>query len=393
MLPQANSTVIETGSTEVSWMTASESWLMLGEVAMATMGIVGTQMFASIASMNGIRSMTHEMLTPPFLLWLASMAAIAFKQALVTEIVAMSYGQTRATMIPTVVSNQNRIDEAITEATNVFGQNSGLIAYLNGEYAEYTVQNASLGMTYGDVITGMTLPTPIPPPPPLGNLLGTAGQAAGSLGDAASQLGQVGQGVSQEAAQVASQVAGNGSSAMGGMDQFASLAQAPAQIAGQLPQAVSAPGQLVGQLAGQLGNFTNMFNGGSTGNAFAPALASHNGGLPLGSHFGSGTGAGVGTGGGSGSMGGAGTLSAASRGGGGGNLSRSAVLTGITSPTDTQAAPNSTGGRGGMAPPIGIHPNQGETRKKREHTVLTAANSGDTGGNREARGSDRELFS
>lgn len=395
MLPQANSTVIETGSAEPTWMTASESWMMLGDSALMTMGITGAQMFASIASIQGIRSMTHEALTPPFLTWLASMAGIAYKQAIITELVAMSYTQTRATMIPTAVSNQNRIDEAIAEATNFFGVNSPLIAQLNADYAEFTVQNATLGTTYGDVITTATLPTPIPPPPPLGSLAQTAGQAANSLGDAAGQAAQAAQGASQEAAQAASQVSGQGSSAAGGMDQMASMFSTPAQMVGQIPQTLSQAGQGLNpsQLSGVLGQFSSLFNGGSTGGSFSPtpSLAAQSGVLPLGGGHGSGAGGMTGAGG---AMGGSGMLQRSTSGGGNAGNGRP-VLTGIAPPAESGTVTNASGGaRGGMMPPPGGGSHQGSRTSRREPVVRLSAVHGSGDGNRTgAKAPERELFS
>ena len=261
--PEMNAGVLETGSTAATWAAASAAWLGLAEAALATMGITGGQMAASIASISGLRSATHEAATPPFLAWLGTMAGIAFKQAAVTATVAESYGVARTTMIPSFQSINNRVREAAAEATNFFGQNTPLIAALNAEYAAYTMQNATIGTTYGQVITAATLPVPIPPPPPLSNAAKAFADAGSAMGQAGQLVSQAsGQGVSQSASQAASNVsqgANSATSPMGAMSQMSSMFSSPLQALqsagggasnplGSLQQLLSAPMQMFGEI-------------------------------------------------------------------------------------------------------------------------------------------------
>lgn len=390
--PELNSGVIETGSTQATWMAASAAWMGLAEAAMTAMAITGTQMVASTTSMSGIRSMTHEAATPPFLSWLAAMAGIAFKQSAVAGVVAESYTMTRSSMIPSVQSITNRLNEHAAEATNIFGQNTPLIGELNAEYGEYTAQNATLGSTYGEVITAATLPTPIPPPPPLGNLARAAGEAASSMSDAASQLGQSGQGLSQAASQVSSK----GTSGMGEMS---SMFQAPlqaAQSAGQsfssVPQSFSQLLQAPSQMFGSFSSMGGLLGGGSTGDSFSPALAGATGGLPLGGGSGLHGGAGLGMGGGGGLGGG---LSNLAKSGESGSSSRSSVLSGIQPVQEKTVTTTSGGGgtpRGGMMPHAGQHAGS-SSKSRREESVLSATPAAAvTACRREAQGNERELF-
>lgn len=394
--PELNSGVIETGSTQATWMAASAAWMGLAEAAMTAMAITGTQMVASTTSMSGIRSMTHEAATPPFLSWLAAMAGIAFKQSAVAGVVAESYTMTRSSMIPSVQSITNRLNEHAAEATNIFGQNTPLIGELNAEYGEYTAQNATLGSTYGEVITAATLPTPIPPPPPLGNLARAAGEAASSMSDAASQLGQSGQGLSQAASQTASQVSSKGTSGMGEMS---SMFQAPlqaAQSAGQsfssVPQSFSQLLQAPSQMFGSFSSMGGLLGGGSTGDSFSPALAGATGGLPLGGGSGLHGGAGLGMGGGGGLGGG---LSNLAKSGESGSSSRSSVLSGIQPVQEKTVTTTSGGGgtpRGGMMPHAGQHAGS-SSKSRREESVLSATPAAAvTACRREAQGNERELF-
>lgn len=413
--PEMNAGVIETGSTGATWAAASAAWLGLADATLATMAITGGQMAASIASISGVRSAAHQAATPPFLTWLGTMAGIAFKQAAVTATVAESYGMARTTMIPSIQSINNRVREAAAEASNFFGQNTPLIAALNAEYAAYTMQNATIGTTYGEVVTAATLPVPIPPPPPLSN----AAQAAADAGDALGQAGQLvsqasGQGVSQSASQAASAV-GQGSGAAnpaGMMSQMSSMMSAPMQAlqsAGgsnplsSLQQLLSAPMSMFGQ-SGGLGN---LLGGGTTGDAFSPTLTGAAGGLPLGgAGLGAGGGAGLGAGGagagagagglGGGGMGGVGGLGslAAKNETSSGSVRTAPVLSGVTSPgllNERVATTTTTGGGMPMSP--GAAAGAGSGDRGRRDVVLSAAPAAVPSLRREASGSERDLFS
>jgi PPE-repeat protein len=296
---------------------------------------------------------------------------------------------TRTTMIPSVQSINNRVREAAAEASNFFGQNTPLIAALNAEYAGYTMLNATLGTTYGQVISAATLPIPIPPPPPLGNAAKAAGEAGSAIAEAGQVAGRVGSQSLTQATQASSQVSqGTGATnPMGAMTQLGQLVQGPmsalqplTQAPMQLMQQVLGP---VTQLFGQASGMGNMFGGGSTGDAFSPLLAGGGGGLPLG---GAGLTGGAGAGGGLGAGGGAGGIGA---GGGGGGLGAGGlgtlsaksenatitrggtVLSGVTSPGVTGDRVTTAGGGGGM--PMG-HGGQGSGGDRvRRDAVMTSS--------------------
>ena len=411
--PEMNAGVIETGSTGATWSAASAAWLGLADATLATMAITGGQMAASISSISGARSSMHEAATPPFLVWLGTMAGIAFKQAAVTATVAESYGMTRTTMIPSMQSINNRVREAAAEASNFFGQNTPLIAALNAEYAAYTMQNATIGTTYGEVITAATLPVPIPPPPPLSSAAKAAADAGSAMGQAGQLVSQAsGEGVSQSASQAASAVSqGSGAANPAGMmSQMSSMFSAPMQAlqsAGggmsnplsSLQQLLSAPMQMFGQ-AGGLGD---LLGGGTTGDAFSPTLTGAGGGLPLGgAGLGAGGGAGLGGGAGAGAgglggggMGGVGGLGglAAKNETGGGSVRTAPVLSGVTSPglLNERVATTTTGGGMPMSP--GAAAGAGSGDRGRRDVVLSAAPAAVPSLRREASGSERDLFS
>lgn len=396
-LPEMNAGVIETGSTSATWVSASASWAGLMAATLATMGAAGAQMAASLESISGIRSMVQAAATPPFLSWLAAMAGIAFKQAAVTAVVAESYGMTRSAMIPSMVSITNRIEEAAAEASNFFGQNTPLIAALNVQYAEYTVQNATLGNTYGDVITAATMPVPIPPAPPLSDAATTAAQAGDALGQAGQTLSTAAGGqLTQGASKAAAAVGNGGTSDM--MSSMGPLLQAPLQAAQSAGQSLSSAPQSLGQLLnapsqlfGSFSGLGDLLGGGSTAGSFAPTSLSGGGGLPLSGAHGAGAALGGGGGLGAGGLGGL-----APKMGEGSVGSRNTVLSGISTPVVQERA-NTAGpvARGGM--PMG-HPagagSSGSRDRRDTSTLITVHTPRETMPlRRAATDSERELFS
>ena len=418
--PEMNAVVLETGTTGATWAAASAAWLGLAEATLAAMGITGTQMAASIASISGMRSAMHEAATPPFLTWLGTMAGIAFKQAAVTATVAESYGMARTTMIPSIQSINNRVREAAAEASNFFGQNTPLIVALNAEYASYTVMNAATGTTYGQVITAATIPVPIPPPPPLANAAQAVSDAGSAMAQAGQLVAQAGDGsLSQSAAQAASQVGqgGGATNSAGMMGQMSQLFQAPMQAMQSLGSGGGNPMQMFQQLLGpaqqlfgqfgQVGGLGDMLGGGSTGDAFSPMLTGAEGGLPLGGSglgggggLGGGAGAGAGGGlggglggGGLGGVGGLGTLASKSDGAVG--IRNSPVLSGVTSPgLVNERVAGTTGGSGmPMSPGAGAHGAAGGDRTRRESVVLSSSPAYVESPRGPASGANRDLFS
>jgi PPE-repeat protein len=393
--PEMNAGVLETGSSAATWMAASAAWMGLASATMATIGITGGQMAASLESISGVRSAVQTAATPPYLAWLTTLAGIAFKQAAITAVVAESYGMARTTMIPSEQSINNRVREMAAEATNFFGQNTPLIGELNAEYGEYTIQNATIGNTYGEVITAATLPVPIPPPPPLSNAAQAAADSSEALAHGAQMASRAGSGeLTQGASKAASSVGSGGSS------ELSSMLSAPMQALQSAGQSLSSAPQSFGQLLqapsqlfGSASGLGDLLGGGSTANSFSPALAGA-GGLPLGG-AGLHSGAGSGLGGVGGLGGGLSNALAARPGSSTSSNSRTSVLSGIsTSPVQEKlAGATTTAGPGGAMGPgaAGLGAGSGG-RSRRSDAVMVAYPDDDGSPRRGAQDTERDLF-
>lgn len=395
--PEMNASVLETGSTSMTWAAASTAWLGLAAATMATATITGAQMAQTLTTMSGVRSMLHNAATPPFLAWLGTMAGIAFKQAAICAVVAESYGMARSSMIPSVQAINNRVAEAAAEASNFFGQNTPLIGELNAEYGVYTTNNASIGSTYGEVIGAATLPVPIPPPPPLANTAKAAADAGQAANQAGQMVAQTGQGLSQTASQATSQ-ASPGAGAGDMMGQMGQMFQAPMQamqsLSGSNPmqslsQLMSAPMSMFGSSS----SMGSLLGGGPTGPSFSPLTTGTNGGLPLGSN-------GPGLGGPGGGLGGGlgGPASNLTRMGANnaGSSDRATVLSGVSTAVQERlggvtATPMGSGGMPMGGTGAGAQSGQGRRASEATAAVLNYGPREESL-RRRADGSERDLF-
>ncbi|ORW08503.1 MULTISPECIES: PPE domain-containing protein [Mycolicibacter] len=251
-IPEINAGRYEAGTGPATWMASAEMWMSFGAMVGSAMGVFAAQVATMGINWLGEAPTAMAASAMAFGEWLVEMEMIAALNAAACTAVATAYAAGEASMIPLPEVNQNRISEMVAEATNFMGCNSGLIAALNAEYAEFWGQNASTMMTYDGEVTTATLPKPTRPPPPLASL---ASSAAG-LGDAAARaaakgaIGAASQGSMQGLSQSVGAATQAGSAAEGPMSSQMS------SLMGSAGQFMSMPGQALGQvssLGGQLG--------------------------------------------------------------------------------------------------------------------------------------------
>ncbi|MEB3022958.1 MULTISPECIES: PPE domain-containing protein [Mycolicibacter] len=248
-IPEINAGRYEAGTGSATWAASAEMWVAFGTMVGTAMGAFASQVATMGINWLGTAPTAMAASAMAFGEWLVEMEMIAAVNAAACTAVAVAYAAGEAAMIPLPVVNDNRIAEMIAEATNFMGVNSGLIAALNAEYAEFWGQNAATMLTYDTDVTTATLPKPTRPPPPLASL---ASSAAG-LGDAMARA------AAKSAIGAASQSSMQGLSAA--TQAGSAAAEAPASqmssMMGSAGQFMSMPGQALGQvssLGGQLGS-------------------------------------------------------------------------------------------------------------------------------------------
>ncbi|ODR05240.1 hypothetical protein BHQ21_14785 [Mycobacterium sherrisii] len=206
----------------------------------------------------------------------------------------------RSSVIPSLVSQTNRDEWTVLNATNFFGQNTPGIVERDTEYfGEHWPHNSSIGWTYSGALAALVAALAVPPPvAPMGASPAAPAAAAATVAQAAAQSGMNGAAqVSGQATQGAGQAAA--APAEGG-GQLSSLMQQPLQmisgVTEPLQQAVKAPMDALQGLGsmpqGLLSSMTGAFSSAGGANAAAgaaePILAGATG--PLGGGGASGAG-------------------------------------------------------------------------------------------------------
>lgn len=187
----------------------------------------------------------------------------------------------RSSVIPSLVSQTNRDEWTVLNATNFFGQNTPGIVERDTEYfGEHWPHNSSIGWTYSGALAALVAALAVPPPvAPMGASPAAPAAAAATVAQAAAQSGMNGAAqLSGQATQGAGQAAA--APAEGG-GQLSSLMQQPLQmISGltePLQQAVKTPMDALQGLGsmpqGLLSSMTGAFSSAGGANAATAGAA------------------------------------------------------------------------------------------------------------------------
>lgn len=187
----------------------------------------------------------------------------------------------RSSVIPSLISQTNRDEWTVLNATNFFGQNTPGIVERDTEYfGEHWPHNSSIGWTYSGALAALVAALAVPPPvAPMGASPAAPAAAAATVAQAAAQSGMNGAAqVSGQATQGAGQAAA--APAEGG-GQLSSLLQQPLQmisgVTEPLQQAVKAPMDALQGLGsmpqGLLSSLTGAFSSAGGANASAAGAA------------------------------------------------------------------------------------------------------------------------
>lgn len=313
--PEVNAGRMEGGLGPATYLAAAGAFTALAANFEIQQGVLLAHTGAMDALWPGLTVAARQAKIAEYSGWLQAMVAECERMAVAAEVVAASYSSTRGSMVPSAKSIQNRISQAIAVATNFMGINTPVITFLDTEYVEHQVQNASLMSLYDAQVITASAPVPKPPPPPLVN---PAEPALDAAQQAVSSMAQ------NTPGSVANQQSMDPSQFMQPMQQAMS---APQQLLQPFQQAFSGPQQMAQQM---LSSFNSMGNG----------MGSGGGNDMLGSYspF-----AAVGSGGGAASLGGSGGGSGAFAAGGGGVGGLRPALTpaattggGVTAMSNTQ---------------------------------------------------------
>lgn len=363
-MPEINAGRQETGAGPSTWLASGAMWTEFAALVSQAMGVMTAELAALGINWQGLAPTAMTAAVGPFMAWLATMEATAATNALACFAVAEAFAIATGSMIPLPAVTTNRLSEAIAEATNFLGVNSGIILALNAQYGDFWGNNGAVMETYDDAVQAATMPTPAMPPPPLASAAGAAGQ----IGDATAQAAaQAALGASTQATTNAmGDTVSAATDGAGASDSMGSVMGSAGSLLSAPSSAFSSVGSLGSTLTEPMNSLMSPFMsmmsgmGGNTSDAAGFGMGP---GSTLASFTG---GAGDGAGGGSG-MGGGGMPIGGGLGGGmlgqnymgasGGPARSQPVFNGVSakpSMVETVAAsgpgPGGAGGGGGMSP-------------------------------------------
>ncbi len=176
--PEVSSAMIYAGPGSGSLTTAAAAWNGLAaELNAAALGY--EQVITSLASEEWLGPASGAMAAAaePYVTWMTNTAGVAEQTASQHMSAAAAYETVLASVVPPPMIALNRTELAQAMATNILGQNNGIIAQLEAQYAQFWAQNASALYSYAGQSAAATKVTPYQNAPNIVNPSGTATQA------------------------------------------------------------------------------------------------------------------------------------------------------------------------------------------------------------------------
>jgi len=155
--PDINSAMIYAGPGATSLTTAASAWNALAaELNAAAMGYENVVTELTSGEWTGTASTAMVASVAPYVAWMKTTAAQAEETATKLNAAAMTFEQTFASVVPPTEIATNRATMAQMVATNVLGQNSGIIAQLQALYMEMWAQDANALYSYAGQMATIT---------------------------------------------------------------------------------------------------------------------------------------------------------------------------------------------------------------------------------------------
>jgi PPE-repeat protein len=155
--PEINSGRMYAGAGATSLTTAASAWNALAaELNAAAMGYENVVTELTSGEWTGTASTAMVASVAPYVAWMKTTAAQAEETATKLNAAAMTFEQTFASVVPPTEIATNRATMAQMVATNVLGQNSGIIAQLQALYMEMWAQDANALYSYAGQMATIT---------------------------------------------------------------------------------------------------------------------------------------------------------------------------------------------------------------------------------------------
>jgi len=177
--PEVTSAQIYAGPGSGSMMAAASAWNgVAAEMSSAALGLDQVVTQLSSEEWLGPASASMASAVQPYVQWMTTTAAQAEEAATQAQSAAAAYETVLASVVPPPMIALNRTELAQATATNVLGQNNGIIAQLEAQYQEFWAQNAAAMYSYAGQSAAAAKVTPYQNAPAVANPAAATTQAA-----------------------------------------------------------------------------------------------------------------------------------------------------------------------------------------------------------------------
>jgi PPE-repeat protein len=188
--PEINSARMYAGAGSSSLTTAASAWNALAaELQSAALGYENVVTQLSSEEWMGPASTAMASAVTPYVAWMNTTATQAQQAATQANAAAAAFEQAFASVVPPPLIAANRATLSQAVATNVLGQNTGIIAQLEAQYGEMWAQDATAMYTYAGQSAAATKVTPYTAAPQVADPSAAAKQSASTAAAAGTSAG------------------------------------------------------------------------------------------------------------------------------------------------------------------------------------------------------------
>ncbi len=168
--PEITSAQIYAGPGSGSMMAAAAAWNgVAAEMNSAALGLDTLITQLSSEEWMGPASAAMASAAEPYMTWMTTTAAQAEEAAAQAQSAAAAYETVLASVVPPPLIAVNRAELGQAMATNVLGQNNGIISQLEAQYQEFWAQNAAAMYSYAGQSAAAAKVTPFTNAPTVAN--------------------------------------------------------------------------------------------------------------------------------------------------------------------------------------------------------------------------------
>ncbi|WP_204810358.1 PPE domain-containing protein [Mycobacterium riyadhense] len=228
--PEVVAAIFEAGS-PASVIANNVVWVTETANKELSAGLSALNTLATAAQWQGVGAVASTVAATGLNVGLQTLVGWTAEKINITQAAVEAFTIARSSVIPSVVSQTNRDEWGVLNATNFFGINTPAIVERDSEYfGEHWPHNSSVGWTYSGALSALIAALAVPPPiAPMGASPAAPAAAAETVAQAAAQTGL------NNAVQASSQVA----------QTAGQTTSSPAEATGQVSSLMQQPMQLV----------------------------------------------------------------------------------------------------------------------------------------------------